>query len=73
MKLKTDYTYCIKEDCIHRYGCGRWIGNYGTQCVDGKISLIDGTSCDDKNSCDQFHLLDRFRYSDGMEMKKDKK
>lgn len=81
--MNADYTYCFnKASCIHRRGCKRWIGNYTDEEVHKLYSEnkfvheIDDEDCmmeeieDDKILKYPFDMLDRFRLSDGTEMKK---
>ena len=81
----TDYAYCLNQDsCIHRRGCKRWIGNYSNdeainESNSNRIGYIDDEECiRDEDLEDKYgnwiptaySMLDRFRYSDGTEMKK---
>lgn len=79
--MKTDYTYClVKNECLHRRGCRRWIGNYSEEEVKELYSKCRFVSEVDYEDCINSHnvydgvmpyfMLDRFRYSDGTEMKK---
>lgn len=80
--MKTDYTYClVKDECIHRRGCKRWIGNYTEEEVhklyseNRFVSEVDYEDCmmedmEYANVKYPFDMLDRFRYSDGTEIKK---
>lgn len=80
--MKADYTYCLSEECIHRRGCKRWIGNYSEDEVKEMYTLnrfikeIDYDDCiRDEELEDKYgnpiptayNHLDRFRYSDGRE------
>ena len=80
--MKADYTYCLNKDtCIHRRGCKRWVGNYSEEQVhklyseNRFVSEVDYEDCmfecyDYDNTKHAFDMLDRFRLSDGTEMKK---
>lgn len=66
--MNTDYTYCIiKDECLHRRGCKRWIGSYSDDevhelyTVKRFVSEISGEECVEND----FNTLDRFRNSDG--------
>jgi len=78
--MNQDYMYCINKDtCIHRRGCKRWIGNYSDKEVkklyteNRFVSEVDDTQCvpnyKDEACENNFKFLDRFRFSNGSEMK----
>jgi len=77
--MKTDYAYCLDEHtCIHRRGCRRWIGNYPNEEVkeltnSNRDEYINDKDCvpnySDVNCENDFDMLDRYRLSDGSEMK----
>lgn len=80
--MRTDYIYCfVKNECLHRRGCKRWIGNYSEEEVKELyskcrfVSEVDYEDCimedmDYDNVKYPFDMLDRFRLSDGTEIKK---
>jgi len=78
--MNKDYSYCTNRgSCIHRRGCKRWIGNYSDEEVkklytkNRFVSEVDDTKCvpnyRDTECENDFKFLDRFRFSDGSEMK----
>lgn len=78
--MNIDYTYCLNEaTCIHRRGCKRWVGNYSDDeakelyTSSRFIDEIDENKCipsyNDEECENDFHFLDRFRLSDGSEVK----
>jgi len=77
--MKTDYTYCTSTDCIHRRGCKRALWNYSDDEVKELytksrfVDEIDYSDCipnySDVNCTNDFHFLDRYRLSDGSELK----
>lgn len=63
--MKTDYTYCLSDDCIHRRGCKRWVGNYKDEKRTKLYQNLSTYYVFDKDCKDNsFVLLDRFRNSD---------
>jgi hypothetical protein len=83
--MKTDYAYCLNKDsCIHRRGCKRWVGNYTEEeainesnnniygyindydCINGEVIEMDVTG---EPLYMPYIYLDRFRLSDGSEIK----
>ena len=79
--MNIDYMYCLNQDtCIHRRGCRRWIGNYSNEDAieesnNNRIGYINNEHCmfedyDNDNTKLAFDMLDRFRLSDGTEIKK---
>ena len=81
--LNLNYSYCLNEkSCIHRRGCGRNLINYtGTQVKElytnsRFIDEIDDKKCvpdyKDINCKNDFQHLDRFRLSDGSDIKQKK-
>lgn len=70
--MKANYTYCNNENtCIHRRGCKRWVGNYEDDYVEEvkhRLEFLDDSYCLDSTPY-PFENLDRFRNSDGSEMK----
>lgn len=76
--MKHDYTYCLSEDCIHRRGCKRNLSNYtndevkqyANECQFATYFEEDGSKGECKESKPYpFQYLDRFRLSDGSELK----
>lgn len=78
--MTTDYAYCLNQDtCIHRRGCKRWVGNYEEEAVkelsnSGRDEYVDDINCmrediENDNVKYPFDMLDRFRGSDGSELK----
>lgn len=69
------YKYCLNQNtCIHRRGCKRWVGNNSDKFADEEsnkniFGYIDDEDCM-RNDEVPFNMIDRFRYSDGSEMKK---
>ena len=78
--MKTDYTYCLSRTCIHRRGCRRALCNYTDKEINDfvakcgtNMSFLMPEECmlDDEDEGKMgFDMLDRFRLSDGTEMKK---
>jgi hypothetical protein len=78
--MRTDYAYCLNQDsCIHRRGCKRWIGNYTEGEIKDLYTIrrivreVNSKECirdDEDDGKIGFNMLDRFRLSDGTEMKK---
>jgi len=74
----SEYKFCDNKDtCIHRRGCKRWVCNY-CEDVEAKNGYVDDYECTIEyyeNDCGDDHIkyafdmLDRFRYSDGSEMR----
>ena len=59
-KLKFDYSYCnVGKECIHRYGCKRWIGNYEDTSNYMQCWFIEPQDCINDN----YTMIDRFRNS----------
>ena len=85
--MNTDYTYCLSEECIHRRGCKRALCNYTEQQKNdlvkqrcGYVSLLVPFDCIHDHDLEDkygnwiptgYNHLDRFRNSDGTEMKND--
>lgn len=77
--MKTDYKYCKNEgSCIHRRGCLRWIYNYPYLkfheiLEDDNTSYINEEKCIpnlfDINCTNSYDYLDRYRLSNGEELK----
>lgn len=67
--MKTDYAYCQSKTCIHRRGCRRALSNYYDWAIkelldSNRTSYINHNDCEFSED-EPFHLLDRFRNSDG--------
>lgn len=72
--MNTDYTYCLSEKCIHRRGCKRALVNYSDDevkelyTVTRFVSEISGEDCINSKPY-PYANLDRFRNSDGTDLK----
>lgn len=72
--MNADYTYCLSTECIHRRGCRRaWI-NYSNEeksaiFATGRLSTLIDIDCIESKPY-PYANLDRFRLSDGTEIKK---
>lgn len=69
--MDIDYLYCIVENqCIHRRGCQRWIGNYSDEyAIEESNTNVDGYINHEKCINSEpypFAELDRFRNSTGI-------
>jgi len=77
--MKKDYAYCLnKGSCIHRRGCRRWLNNYNDkevkECRGSEIFYeVNDKECvpnyKDVDCKNDFGMLDRFRFSDGSEIR----
>ena len=59
--MNKDYMYCDNNNCIHRRGCKRWIGNY--QHLKAGIIGIENPEIYCVNGQLPYAMLDRFRNS----------
>ena len=84
--MNADYTYCLSTECIHRRGCKRALCNYTEEQKNelvatrvGYVSLIVPFDCIEDHGIEDlygnwvptaYNHIDRFRLSDGTEIKK---
>lgn len=62
-KLRTDYTYCNGDKCLHKLGCLRYPENYKDyeDCIKNTLWYISASDCINND----YNMLVRFRNSDG--------